>query len=97
MSVGVMDLSSVSKSLGRPMTVVLGRDFFNSAVVSIDWAAGTLRVHQPASFAPARDAIAVPLARKGPFNTIPVSVAGGQPIEALFDLGSDGALGLPRT
>jgi predicted aspartyl protease len=97
MSVGVMDLSPMSSSLGRPMTAVLGRDFFNSAVVSIDWTARTLRVRQPASFTPSPDAVAVSLARKGPFNTISVSVAGGKPIEALFDLGSDGALGLPRT
>ena len=97
MSVGAMDLSPVSRSLGRPMSVVLGRDFFNSAVVSIDWAKGNFQVHAPAAFHPSPNATALTLARKGPFNTIPVSVAGGQPVEALFDLGSDGALGLPRS
>lgn len=97
MSIGVMDLSAITRGLGRPMTVVLGRDFFNSAVISIDWAAGAVQIHAPATFAPSGGSVALALTRKGPFNTIPVSVAGGKPIEALFDLGSDGALGLPRT
>ena len=97
MSAGVMDLSAVSRALGRPTTVVLGRDFFNSAIVSIDWSASTLRIHPASAFKPSSEAVALSLARKGPFNTIPVSVAGGAPIEALFDLGSDGALDLPRT
>jgi predicted aspartyl protease len=97
MSVGVMDLTAVARGLGRPMTVVLGRDFFNSVVVAIDWTASALEIHAPATFTPSHDAAALTLTRKGPFNTIPVSVAGGQPIEALFDLGSDGALDLPRT
>ncbi|WP_028969492.1 retropepsin-like aspartic protease [Sphingomonas sp. URHD0057] len=97
MSIGVMDLSAVTRSLGRPMTVVLGRDFFNATVVSIDWAASTLEVRSPSAFAPAPGAAALPLARKGPFNTISISVAAGKPIEALFDLGSDGALALPRS
>jgi hypothetical protein len=97
MSVGVMDLTAVSRSLGRPVTVILGRDFFNSAVLSIDWSAGALQIHSPANFSAARDAVALNLTRRGPFNTIPVSIAGGQPIEALFDVGNGGALALPRT
>src|SRR5687768_9444104 len=39
MTVAVMDLSLVSRGIGRPANVILGREFFNSAVVSIDWAA----------------------------------------------------------
>jgi predicted aspartyl protease len=97
MSIGVMDLSAITHGLGRSMTVVLGRDFFNSAVISIDWAESALQIHAPAAFAASGNSVALTLTRKGPFNTIPVSVAGGTPIEALFDLGSDGALDLPRS
>jgi len=79
------------------VTIVLGRDFFNSVVVSIDWRRSSLHIHPPATFTPAADATALTLHRKGPFNTIPVSVAGAPPIEALFDLGNDGALSLPRS
>ena len=97
MSVGVMDLSLVSRGIGRPANVILGREFFNSAVVSIDWAAKQLEVHSHAAFKPAAGAAEMRLTRKGPFNTIPVSVAGGKPIQALLDLGNGGNLSLPRT
>lgn len=97
MNVGVMDLAPVSRSLGRRITVILGREFFNSAVVSIDWAASRLEVHSPQSFSPRIDAVRIDVTRMGPFNTIPVSVAGGEPIPALLDVGNGGALALPRT
>ena len=97
MSVGVMDLVPVSRNLGHPFSVILGREFFNSAVVSIDWAGSRLQVHAPQSFAPRNGAVRVDLTRIGPFNTIPVSVAGGEPIAALLDVGNGGALALPRT
>jgi len=97
MSVGVMDLAPVSRGLGRPLTIVLGRDFFDSAVVSIDWANNRLQIRRPQEFTPAADAVSLTLTRKGPFNTIPVSVAGASPIEALLDLGNGGTLILPPT
>ena len=97
MTVAVMDMSLVSRGIGRPANIILGREFFNSAVVSIDWAAGRLNVSAPQAFKPSASATEVKLSRIGPFNTIPVSVAGGEPIRALFDLGNGGALVLPRT
>ena len=97
MTVGVIDLAAVSRPLGRPLTIILGRDFFDSAVVSIDWASKTLRIQRPQQFAAARGAVPLTLTRKGAFNTIAVSVAGQQPIEALLDLGNGGTLILPRS
>lgn len=97
MTVGVMDLAPISRAIGRPLNVVLGREFFNSAVVSIDWTASQLRVTSHEAFTPAAGAAALPLTRKGPFNTIAVSIAAAPPIEALLDLGAGGALTLPRT
>ena len=44
MTVAVMDLDPVARAIGHPMNVVLGREFFNSAVISIDWASSQLRV-----------------------------------------------------
>jgi membrane-associated protease RseP (regulator of RpoE activity) len=96
-SVGVMDLAPIERSLGRPINAIIGRDFFNSAVVSIDWAHKRLNVTTHEAFRPKATANAVELARKGPFNTISVSIAGAPPIDALLDLGNGGALGLPRT
>ena len=94
-SVGVMDLAPIERGIGMPIAAILGRDFFNSTVVSIDWAGKRLKISSPAAFRPAAGATAVNLATKGPFNTIPVSIAGAAPIEALLDLGNGGALVLP--
>jgi hypothetical protein len=96
-SVGVMDLWPIERSIGMPITAIFGRDFFNSAVISIDWAGKRLRISAPDSFRPSADATTVALAKIGPFNTIPVSIAGAPPIAALLDLGNGGALVLPRT
>ncbi len=97
MNVGVVDLAMISRAVGRPVSVVVGREFFNSAVVSIDWARGRLHVSPHEGFKPDASAVAVPLTRRGPFNTIPVSIANAKPVEALLDLGNGGALSVPRT
>ena len=97
MTVAVMDLEPVGRGIGHPMNVVLGREFFNSAVISIDWAAGQLKVTPHAAFTARQDAAALELKRRGPFNTIPVAIAGEGPIEALLDLGNGGALSIPET
>src|SRR5205085_7426869 len=86
-SVGVMDLTAIERSIGMPITAIVGRDFFNSAVVSINWADKRLRISAPDAFRPAADATPLELASMGPFNTIPVSIAGAAPINALLDLG----------
>ena len=97
MTVAVMDLSLVSRGIGRPLNVVVGREFFNSAVVSIDWSASRLNVSSHQAFRPAPAAAELTLSRIGPFNTIPVAIAGAEPINALLDLGNGAALTLPRT
>jgi len=96
MTVAVMDLQPVARGVGRPINVILGREFFNSAVVSIDWAASTLKVTSPKSFTPPRDAVAIPLGTMGPFHTVPVSIAGGPEITAMLDIGNNGTISLPR-
>lgn len=97
MTVAVMDLSPVARGIGHPMNVVLGREFFNSAVISIDWAASQLRVTPHERFVANPSATALELKRRGPFNTIPVAIAGGTPIEALLDLGNGSALSVPKS
>ena len=97
MTVAVMDLEPVARAIGHPMNVVLGREFFNSAVISIDWASSQLRVTPQDRFTARPGSTALELKRRGPFNTIPVSIAGGQPVEALLDLGNGGALSVPES
>lgn len=96
-SVGVMDLAPLERSIGRPISAIVGREFFNSAVISIDWANKRLRVRSHEAFKPSATAAAVVLTRNGPFNTIPVSIEGAAPIDALLDLGNGNALVLPRS
>lgn len=95
MTVAVMDLQPVSRGIGRPINVVLGREFFNAAVISMDWAASTLTIARPQSFQPPKGATIVDLGKTGPFNTVPVSVAGGASITALLDVGNGGSVILP--
>lgn len=96
-SVGVMDLTPIERSIGRPINAIIGREFFNAAVISIDWQNHQLRIRSHEGFHPAPGATALELTRNGPFNTIPVSVAGGAPVEAMLDLGDGSALVLPRS
>ena len=97
MTVSVMDMAPVARAIGHPLNMVLGREFFNSAVVSIDWAGNRLQVSPPQHFTRKAGSTEIGLKRVGPFNTIPVSILGAEPIDALLDLGNGGALVLPRT
>lgn len=97
MTVSVMDMQPVARAIGRPLNLVLGRDLFNNAVISFDWAGNRLQVSAPQHFSPRAGATELPLKRNGPFNTIPVSILGAAPIDALLDLGNGGTLILPKT
>ena len=55
MTVAVMDMAPVARAIGHPITVIIGRELFNSAVVSIDWSAGRLRLSAPDRFSPSSD------------------------------------------
>jgi len=96
-SVAAMDLAPIERSIGMPISAIFGRDFFNSAVISIDWANSKLIVRAHDAFKPAAGATALTLNKRGPFNTIQVSIAGAGPVEALFDMGNGGALVMPVT
>lgn len=93
----VLDLASVSRGIGRPVPVVLGRELFDNAIVTLDWKAGQMIVARPEGFVPPAGAKLVELGRGGDrLNTIPVSIDGAPPVEAHLDLGSGSALILPK-
>jgi hypothetical protein len=96
-NVAAMDLGSIERSIGMPIHAIFGRDVFNAGVISIDWTKHQLWIRSHEAFRPAAGAVALTLTKRGPFNTIPISIAGAQPVEALLDLGNGGALALPRT
>lgn len=93
----VIDLSVVSKGIGRPVPVVLGRELFDNAALTFDWPRSQMVLSRPDDYKPAANARIVPLGRSElGLNTVEVSVAGLPPIKAFFDLGAGSPLSLPK-
>ena len=94
-TIAAMDLSEVSQQLGRPIPLIVGREFFNTTAVEFDWANQRLNLTPSDQYSPPAAATVMPLERRGPFNFVKLSVAGLAPMDALLDLGNGGALKLP--
>ena len=85
-NVAILDLDEVAQRLvGREVSLILGRELFDSARLRIDIAGGTIdRV--PAEAAPA--GVRLPVGDHRGTPTIPAAVEGHEPVEAVFDLGN---------
>lgn len=85
-TVAVLDLTDVSRRLlGRPVEVVLGREIFDAAPLLIDIRAGVVRrlgAREP------RRGVMLPLTEANGQKLMPVSIEGGAPVQADFDLGN---------
>ena len=83
---------------GRKIAGVVGFDFFARYVVSIDYAARTLTVMDPAAFQPPKSAVAMPLTFAGRIPVVPVTLefAGRAPLRAnvIIDTGAQIAMTL---
>lgn len=95
-SVLVIDLSEISRRIGRPIDAILGLEAFRAGIVDIDFAAGTIRFASAQGFAPPAGAARLPLTDRDGRRTIPVSINGGPSIQADLDLGSNGTLVVSR-
>lgn len=95
-TVVAIDLSQVSKAIGRPMPVVLGRELFVNSVVALDFDRNELTLSPSANFVPPAGATEVKLKRDGTLHLIPLSIAGLPAVDAAFDLGNGGALSLSK-
>jgi len=93
-TVGVLDLSDVSKRLGIPLPVILGKNVFLQTIVDIDPSGPSIAFHDPASFRPPADAVMVPLEPLGSLRVVPVAVEGRPEAPMIFDLGNGGYLSL---
>lgn len=85
-TVAVLDLSDISTRLiGSPLSIVIGRQLFDAARLYIDIEEGqiisTERKEQPRG-------VRLPMETHKGLQTIPVSVEGGEPVQADFDLGN---------
>jgi hypothetical protein len=82
----ILNLDDLSQRLvGRPVSLILGRELFDAARLRIDIARGTLsavsRTHEP----PGRRFV---LATERGVETFPVSIEGQPSVQAEFDLGN---------
>jgi hypothetical protein len=94
LTLGTTDLSELSKLAERPVSVILGWEIFNELAVDIDFAHHRLAFRDPENFEAPAGAVALPLTRDGNSRLVAVSVEGRAPIQAVFDLGDDGAIDL---
>ena len=84
------DLQPVSRYLGRPLTVVLGAEAFQSALVDLDFHNRQLAFHDPENFKIPEGFVRVPM-MTDPIDGAPsitVSIEDRAPTAAVFDLGS---------
>lgn len=94
----VIDLHQVSQQIGKPLTLVLGREVFDAAVVEVDFSNRRLSLHDPSAFTPPPIATVVPLRlARGGVRSVPISVEGRAPILVGFDLGDGGTLTLDQS
>lgn len=96
LTVALVDLSGVSKRIGAPLPVILGKELFNEMVVEIDYPRRRIAVHDPARWAYRGRGSRVPLTKDRGLRKVAVSVEGLAPITVGFDLGQGGALALYR-
>jgi hypothetical protein len=91
----VVDLSKVKTPNGAPLGVILGQDFLDHRVMTVDYDAGVLTIH-PRTWAPPTTATRVPLARKGALRYVEVVVtangARSSHEQLLLDSGSEDAV-----
>lgn len=88
----VIDYSSLSSTVGRPVEMALGGDFFRRFVVDLDFADHSLALHDRARFVPPADIAPTPLTPKVGVMTAPVVFPGGVTLWAIVDTGSDSPL-----
>lgn len=88
LTVALIDLKPIAAAIGRPLTVVMGKEVFDSLVVDLDFAGRTIAFEDPARFRPSAGAVAVPITNVGGIHAIPARMEGGKAVLMDFDLGN---------
>jgi len=91
LKVAILDLSSVSQAIGRKVPMILGREAFKSAIVTMDFPHRRIAFQDRASFHPPLDVTPISLKEAGKLPVIPIEV-GNTTINAELDLGDNSAL-----
>ena len=81
---GILDLGEVSsRLLGRPVEMLLGRELFDNARLTLDYAAHTLTVAEGAP-----RGVRLPLGEHRGTPTVPAAVEGHEPVQTVLDTGN---------
>jgi hypothetical protein len=93
LTVVVIDLSGVSRMLGRPLPVVFGNGVFNNLIVDLDYPKSRIRFCDPASFRYQGLGHAVPLhQREGGHRDVEAQIESLPPAQFHLDTGNGGTL-----
>ena len=97
-AVGAVDMQHLEGAIGLRLYGILGHDLFRAFVVELDYGAGVLRLHKPATFVAAESGEEIPLTFVGtkPLVAMRITRRDGTELEAsiLLDTGSTQALTL---
>lgn len=94
-TVAILDLGELGRRLlGRPIPVILGKEIFNETVVDIDYPNSRIAFHDPALWSYEGGGTTVALPELADSRVVEISVEGGEPILASFDIGQGSALAL---
>ncbi|WP_296594810.1 aspartyl protease family protein [Phenylobacterium sp.] len=92
-----LGLSAISSAAGRDFQLLIGRDVLRQVVLEADFPRARARFLAREAFRPSRDALHIPLKRKGGAPMVPVQVEGAPPLDVLVDTGASGLLALSQT
>lgn len=88
----LLDISTISRQIGRRIDVVLGRDAFEAGIVDLDFEQKTLHFRSAQGFAQPRGSVKLPLTVVSGIRRVPIAIEGEQPMLADFDLGNGASL-----
>lgn len=89
-----LELHALSGAMGRPFSMLVGRDVLRAATVDLDFPRARAAFWRPDVWRPAPNAVAATVRRSAGALLAKVSVEGREPIEAMIDTGATSALAL---
>jgi hypothetical protein len=93
LTAAVIDLADVSRRIGRPMPVILGKELFHALVVDVDYPKARIRCHDAATFHYDGPGHRLDLlAGEGGHKNVLLSMEDGEPVVVGLDTGQGGAL-----
>ncbi|MBO9711546.1 aspartyl protease family protein [Sphingomonas sp.] len=95
-SVVVIDLTPISRAIGRRIDLVLGREAFDAGIVDVDFERHEIRFRPRDGFAAPAGAMRIAMTQSGPIRRVPLAVGAAAPIMADFDLGHGGSLAISQ-